>query len=63
MDGEGSAKPAEMAAGVCNWCRERIDDPSEREVHVSLLGAPAEFHGACFEEYQASEEESAHRQR
>ena len=55
MDVDGSAKPATVAAGECFWCHERIDDPSEREVHVSLLGAPAEFHRACFEEYQTSD--------
>lgn len=57
MDGNSSAKPAtQVTAGVCIWCHERIDDPSEREVHVSLLGAPAEFHRACFEEYERSDQ-------
>jgi hypothetical protein len=54
---EGNAEDrlrAELPEGTCVWCKEQIEDASEKELHVSLLGAPGEFHRACFEEYKLS---------
>ena len=37
---------------TCTWCRERFKEGVDRELHISKLGAPGEFHHACFEEYE-----------
>jgi hypothetical protein len=39
---------------ICVFCMEEIDSPADRELHVSALGAPGEFHRACFEEYETA---------
>lgn len=41
--------------GTCVACGEPFERPGDRKLHVSLLGAPGEFHDSCFEEYQQSE--------
>lgn len=40
-------------ARSCTWCNEPFRDRAEMELHVSLLGAPGEFHRACYEEYRS----------
>jgi len=40
------------AGELCLFCKKPFPDRSEKELHVSLLGAPAAFHRACFEQYQ-----------
>ena len=55
MDGKGrniAQVRAEARYEICIWCKQRFEDPAEREVHVSLLGAPGAFHRACFAEYR-----------
>ena len=42
----------------CTWCGEAFASRAEQELHVSLLGAPGEFHPACYEEYLRTSEES-----
>ncbi|MDQ1372819.1 MAG: hypothetical protein QOJ09_157 [Actinomycetota bacterium] len=54
-NGKDSARlRAQLPDAICVWCKKRFDRPGDRKVHVSLLGAPGQFHPACFEEYQES---------
>jgi hypothetical protein len=39
---------------TCVWCKKPIEVGDDRELHVSLLGAPGQFHKACFAEHEAS---------
>jgi hypothetical protein len=53
MKGKGSTQSsARHPDAVCVWCKERFEDGTDRKLHVSKLGAPGEFHRACFEEYE-----------
>jgi hypothetical protein len=54
MESKGSAQGTK-----CVWCKLPMT-AAEKELHVSLLGAPGEFHRACFEEYAASTSFDAH---
>jgi hypothetical protein len=44
--------PAERTDAKCVWCKLPFGQDTDRKLHVSKLGAPGEFHRACFEEYE-----------
>ena len=51
---KSSSTDREVSPGAprtCTWCKEPFRSRAEQELHVSLLGAPGEFHRACYEEY------------
>ena len=47
-----SSASSQRPLANCTWCKEPFDGGADRELHVSKLGAPGEFHHACFEEYE-----------
>jgi hypothetical protein len=50
-----SSKDREQSSGTgrsCTWCKKPFRNKAEQELHVSLLGAPGQFHRACYEEYR-----------
>ncbi|MEY2476348.1 MAG: hypothetical protein QOG87_1663 [Actinomycetota bacterium] len=49
--GEAPTAPSRL----CTWCKKPFESRAEQELHVSLLGAPGEFHRACYEDYRKSE--------
>jgi hypothetical protein len=51
MTSERRATPTDA---TCAWCKKVIEPGTDKEWHVSLLGAPGVFHTACFVEYQAA---------
>ncbi len=49
---EAQRDQTEMKTAVCTWCKKPFVSKAEKELHVSLLGAPGEFHRVCYEEYR-----------
>ncbi len=51
---DGNRTLAQHPDAICVWCKQRFENEDERELHVSKLGAPGQFHPACFEEYETT---------